>query len=423
MFKQLRNKFLILNLVIITVMIIAAFTSIFMITLTYVQNDIDMELHKIGEFYGKLKQAQSATPENIISVDFDSFVPHPERSISFTLFTDDEWTIQSIISIFVIDDSFYETAKKAAIDDGKNTGTFQSENYYWAYLITPNTNGYKMIFLDITPQQTILMNLIYTFLLVGSIMFIFIFLISRYFANKAIEPIQESFEKQKQFISDASHELKTPLSVIHTNVDVLLSNPEETIESQSKWLHYIQWETQRMSKLTKDLLYLTQMDYSEVKMIYSDCNVSQIVEKVLLTMEAVIFEKNIEFEDKIDTPLFTYGNPQQLSQVVMILLDNAVKYTNSLGKISVLLKGSHNTITFKITNTGDGIPEESLDRIFHRFYRRDKSRWRKEGGYGLGLAIAKAIIEQHGGKIFAKSVQQVSTTFQFELPRKNIESI
>ncbi|WHH57873.1 HAMP domain-containing sensor histidine kinase [Petroclostridium sp. X23] len=420
MFIKLRNKFLILNLVIISVMMIMAFSSIYLITYNDVRKDIDMELHKISDFYHKsnksLKEPRDDFDKNGPPSDFDDLQPPRERSVAFTLITDSQWNITTISSIFDMNDEFYQTAKKAMLSKGMNSGNLKLDGNDWAFMITPHFDGYRIVFLDITSQQSILTNLIYTFLVVAAVMLIIIFFISRFFANRSIQPIKEAFDRQKQFVADASHELKTPLSVINTNVDVLLSNGEENINSQSKWLHYIKSEAERMTKLTNDLLYLTQLDYSDIKMIFADFNLSEIVENVILTMEAIIFESNISLDYEIQPNLMTHGNSEQIKQVVMILLDNAIKYTNHKGLINISLKKHFNAIVLSVTNTGEGISEEHIDRIFDRFYRTDKSRARKSGRYGLGLAIAKTIVEQHGGKITAKSVLNQSTTFSVELP-------
>lgn len=227
--------------------------------------------------------------------------------------------------------------------------------------------------------------------------------------------MKEAFDKQKQFIADASHELKTPLTIINTNADVLLSNSDDTIHNQSKWLHYIKSETERMTSLTNDLLYLTEMDDSRSTMIYSKFNLSEAVENIILTMEAIIFEKRISLEYDIEPNLTVMGNSEQIKQVIMILLDNAVKYTNSKGSVTLSLKKQHNDMVLSVTNTGEGIAPEHLARIFDRFYRTNASRARKQGGYGLGLAIAKSIVEQHKGKIYAKSTVGESTTFYVHL--------
>lgn len=411
MFKELRNKFLILNLVTISIMMMIAFSSIYLITYNNVHKDIDMELHKISDFNQRPQENPKEPKPN-----FDSSQHPQDRSLSFTLITDNEGNIESSFSIFTMDDTFYESAKKMALSKNNVVGEFKLDSNHWSYIIQPYPSGHKIVFLDVTSQQGILTNLIYTFLIVAFITLIFIFFISRFFANKSIEPIKKAFDKQKQFIADASHELKTPLAVISTNVDVLLGNGEDTINTQSKWLHYIKSEVERMSKLTNDLLYLTQIDYSDIKMIFSDFNLSDAVENVLLTMEAVIFENNISLQYSIEPNLKTFGNSEQIKQVAMILLDNALKYTNDKGSVNVVLKKYQNTILFSVTNTGTGIPEESMDKIFDRFYRIDKSRSKNTVGYGLGLAIAKAIVEQHKGKIAVKSIPGESTTFSVELP-------
>lgn len=404
MFKQLRNKFLILNLVTISVMMLMAFTAIYLMTYNNVRRDIDMELRKISEPIHRPNEIPKQGPPL-------------ERSLSFTLTTDSSGDITSSFSIFDMDKEFYEAAKEEALSQNKDTGNFKMEGYYWTFMKRPSPEGYRIVFLDITSRQAILTNLIYTFLIAALAMIIVIFFISRSFANRSIKPIKEAFDKQKQFIADASHELKTPLAVINTNVDVLLSNGEDNINSQSKWLYYIKSEVERMSKLTNDLLYLARLDRSDAKMLFSVIDMSETVQDVILTMEAVIYENNIALNYEIEPGLKTYGNSEQIKQVVMILLDNALKYTDSKGNIDVNLKQNNNSVVLSVANTGEGIPDEYVDKIFDRFYRIDKSRSRKSGGYGLGLSIARAIVEQHEGRIWAKSILNEKTTFSVELPR------
>ncbi|MPM36368.1 Adaptive-response sensory-kinase SasA [bioreactor metagenome] len=411
MFKELRNKFLMLNLIIITVTMIIAFSTIYLITYNDVKRDIDLELHKISDMNKKQKDNMKEPIPN-----FNSMEPPKDRSLSFTIILDNQGKTLSTLSIFDMEEEFYEKAKEKALSSTIDKGKFKLEDNHWAFLKISYMDGYRLVFLDITRQEAILTNLILTFLAVALLMLVVIFFISRFFANKAIAPISEAFEKQKQFIGDASHELKTPLAVINTNVDVLLSNGEDSINSQKKWLNYIKSEVERMSKLTNDLLYLTQMDYSDIKMIFSNFNLSETVENVILTMEAVIFENNIVFNYNIDENLIVHGNNEQIKQVIMILLDNALKYTELNGNIDLSLKRVNGNAVLSITNTGQGISEVHLTRIFDRFYRIDKSRERKSGGYGLGLSIAKAILEQHDGKIYAKSIMNQSTTFTVELP-------
>lgn len=411
MFKKLRNKFLIINLVTISVLMIIAFSSIYLITYNNVHKSIDMDLHRISDFNQKPKESPKEPKQNFDNTKFPQ-----DRSISFNLTTDKQGTLKDSFSIFDMEKDFYENAKKIALSKNSAMGEFNLEGYHWAYITSVYEDGYKITFLDITSEQGILTSLIYTFLLVALVMLIFIFFISKYFANKSIEPIKNAFDKQKQFISDASHELKTPLAVINTNVDVLLTNGEYNINGASKWLYYIKSEIERMTKLTNDLLYLTQIDHSDISMIFTEFNLSEAAENVVLTMESVIYENNISLQYDIDPNMKVCGNSEQLKQVVMILLDNALKYTIPKGFVNVTLKKYQSNIRLSVTNSGEGIPDEYIDKIFDRFYRLDKSRSRNNGGYGLGLAIAKAIVIEHKGKLSAESVLNESTTFIMEVP-------
>ncbi|NQX61706.1 sensor histidine kinase [Paenibacillus qinlingensis] len=421
MFNKLRNRFLIVNLVIISCIMVLSFATIYFITYQNVKADIDMELHGVANFNlkpdgkkGNMKLGPDGGHHPQEPQGYND--SPPERSVSFVLQADSQWNITSTNSRFDMDTVFYETAIKEASLGRSDIGQFTLDGNQWAYMVQKNDTGYSVVYLDVTAQKTILTNLVYTFSLVGLVMLIVIFFTSRYFANRSIAPVREAFQKQKQFIADASHELKTPLAVINTNADVLLANSEDTIESQSKWLHRIKSETERMKTLTNDLLYLTEMDDTRAGILYSEFNVSESVESVLLTMEAVVFEKDITLDYEIQPDLTLHGNSEQIKQVVMILMDNAIKYTPPKGAITLSFKKHHSDTLLTVTNTGEGISPEHVERIFDRFYRADTSRSRKHGGYGLGLAIAKSIVEQHKGKIHAKSVQQETTSFYVQLP-------
>jgi len=419
MFKKLRNRFLVLNLVIITVMMLVAFAAIYTITYQNVRRDIDMDLGRVADAYQK-PNGSRGNPHPGGGRMPDGFagkpIPPAERSVSFSLRTDEQWNVTETDSRFDMDEDFYAQAVRKASSRGPGKGQFDLDGTRWAYEAQKQADGYSIVFLDVTAQQKILTNLIYTFLAVALAMLIVIYFTSRFFANRSIAPVKEAFEKQKRFIADASHELKTPLAVINTNADVLLANSDDAIRDQAKWLHHIKSETERMKTLTNDLLYLTEMDDSRAGMLFSNVDASEAVESVVLTMEAVVFEKNLELGYEIEPGLFVRGNAEQLKQVVMILLDNAVKYAKPPGKIDLSLKRRHHEIVLKATNTGEGIPAEHLERIFDRFYRVDPSRSRKHGGYGLGLAIAKSIAEQHKGRIYAKSVPNETTSFYVHLP-------
>ncbi|WP_433748771.1 sensor histidine kinase [Paenibacillus amylolyticus] len=451
MFKKLRNRFLIVNLVSISIMMLVAFATIYTITYQNVQRETNMELFKVSDFYhspynsskmprgegggmgtgsgsgastGASGSSSDSLPSNAMSGNNegpggDPNAP-PARSVSFMIKTDDQWKIKETHSRFDMEDTFYTEAlqkvdQNKVGDSERQTGQFALDGTNWAYVVDPSGDGHMIVFIDVTAQQGILTNLIYTFAVVGLIMLIVIYFLSRYFANRSIAPVREAFEKQKQFIGDASHELKTPLAIINTNADVLLANQEDTIANQAKWLHYIKSETERMTGLTNDLLYLTQMDDSRSTMIHAKFNMSDAVESIILPMEAVIFEKNISLDYNIEPNLTVHGNSEQIKQVILILLDNAVKYSGPKGSVNVTLQKQNNDVMLAVSNTGEGIAPEHLDRIFDRFYRTDSSRARTHGGHGLGLAIARSIVDQHKGEIYARSVVGEGATFYVRL--------
>ena len=267
--------------------------------------------------------------------------------------------------------------------------------------------------------DNMLFQLLKTLVLIGFISLIVLLFISIYLTNKSIVPIKETFEKQKQFIADASHELKTPLAIIKTNTSLVLSHPYDTIKNQSKWINYINLQTDRMSELISEMLSLAKMDAAENKLPLSPINISTIVESMILMFDAVIYENNIELETNISKNLFINGDKESLKKLFSIIMDNAIKHTNKNGNITVSLFSDKNKVKMIIRNTGEGIAPEHLERIFERFYRVDSSRDRETGGYGLGLSIASSIVKQHKGKIYAKSNIGEFTSFIVEIPQQS----
>ena len=407
MFVKLRNQFLIISMITTFVVLFIAFSSIYLITCQKLKSDIRAELQKVYHFYQKSSQNKKAFQE-------DPTLLHSEpqgHSSSFEIKTNSKWHIIETRSKFDFNNEFFQHVTNEIASRGVTQGSLDFNESRWAYVVYKKESNYLIYSVDVTNQLRIVNTLIYSFIFVGFIILVIIFFTNRFFANRYIAPVKEAFTKQKQFIADASHELKTPLAIISTNTDVLLDNGEDTISNQSKWIHHIQEETSRMKELTNNLLYLTEIDHTQTQMLYVPFNLSETVESVILTMEAIIFEKNISLHYEIEPNLNIQGNEEQIKQVIMILLDNAIKYNHLMGSLVLRLRKQNSDVVLSVQNTGDGISSEHLDKIFDRFYRTDSSRSRKLGGYGLGLAIAKSIIEQHKGKIYAKSTLNETTTF------------
>lgn len=256
-------------------------------------------------------------------------------------------------------------------------------------------DGKKMILLIEDENTANRIKMIYiTSCIIIILAIIITYIIAKKISNLIVKPVEETIEKQKQFISDASHELKTPLAVIEANVGVL-----ENEVGTSKWMNYIQNEISSMDKLINKLLFLAKVenrkDVSEKEIF----NISEEVDIVCAMFESMTYEKNIKLESNIEKNIKFDGNKEDIKQVLSIIIENAITHTKNNGKTIVELKKEKNNIIIEIKNEGDPIPEEEYIKIFERFYMVDKSRNRKEKHYGLGLAIAKSIVEQYNGKI------------------------
>ena len=242
------------------------------------------------------------------------------------------------------------------------------------------------------------------------------FLFSLFLARIALRPVEDSWKKQKQFVADASHELKTPLSVILANTDILASHKEETVESQMKWVENTRAEAVRMAELVNQLLFLAKND-DGLKVQMQDVNFSNCVEGIVLGYDAVFYEKKHKFSYEVTPDVWVVGNEGQLKQLVTILLDNASKYSKGEGNITLRLQNNGKHCTLTVANDSEQLSEEQLSHLFDRFYTVDNSRNKNNGGNGLGLNIAQVICQTHNGSIRV-SCENGRTAFEVTLPLK-----
>lgn len=268
-------------------------------------------------------------------------------------------------------------------------GNLYFDNY--SYSFSKNRNS--LIIIDNTTIKEKLFETLKTSILIFIISEIIIIIVSRNLTKWIIKPVEESFNKQKQFVEDASHELKTPLSVIIASSEALENEPKE-----EKWLRNIKSESERMNNLISNLLDMAKSESINTEQ-YSNQNLSKLIEMDVLTFESLVYEKNIKLEYKIEKDIFFKCNSSQINQLIGILMDNAIKHSFLNGEIKVNLKKIKNSIILTVVNKGNEIPKNEQEKIFERFYRVDDSRNRNENRYGLGLAIAKNIVTNHNGKI------------------------
>lgn len=274
------------------------------------------------------------------------------------------------------------------INGNKDTGTEENLAFY-----KTDKGGYLLVtFMDNTVVNQNAMTLFRYTLIFGGLALILFFLLSIFIARKIVNPLEDSYQKQKQFISDAGHELKTPVSVVSVNAELL---SREIGDNQ--WLSNIQHENERMGMLVGQLLELTRVENMKPQMEHVDF--SHLTAGEALPFESVAFEKGLALNSNIETGICVEGNITELRQLVSILLDNAIRHSKDSGEVSLNLRREHSFAILSVINKGDEIPVEQRQKIFERFYRLDTARNGEDNHYGLGLAIAKAIASSHKGRI------------------------
>ena len=257
----------------------------------------------------------------------------------------------------------------------------------------------------------------YFLLMLALVALILAGILGYYLSGCVIRPMQNAYEKQRQFTADASHELRTPLSVIMSSADLLYNDPSIESPFLKQVIADVKDEVKKMSKLVGDLLVIARNDNNAEKLNLQDFDLSGSLQQVVRNMQPVAEKKHIEIQDNVPEGIFCHGDEQKIKQLILILVDNAVKYTPENGCIKVsaqILKNKK--IRFSVADNGIGLNEEDKAKIFERFYRVDKARSRAMGGSGLGLAIAKDIIDGHKGFIYVESQLGKGTTFTVELP-------
>lgn len=294
------------------------------------------------------------------------------RNAATTVYTDDE------LEAFALD----------VYKDGGDYGRKNNLAYYNA-----EKNGYTLVtFMDNTVVNENALTLFRYTLIFGGAALVLFFFLSLFLARKIVKPLEESYNKQKQFISDAGHELKTPVAVVSANAELLSRELGD-----NRWLANIQYENERMGMLVTQLLELARTENVEPQKEHLDF--SRLVEGEALPFESVAFEKGLTLSSNIAPEINVEGNSTQLRQLVSILIDNAVRHSEAAGEVYLNLSAEHGSARLSVINKGEEIPKEEREKIFERFYRMDTVRNGEDKHYGLGLAIAKAIVISHKGSI------------------------
>lgn len=291
----------------------------------------------------------------------------------------------------VLSDEELQSLAQSVLDESSSDGVINGLIYY-----KTNKGGYTLVaFMDNTIIRGSMGTLFRYTLIFGGAAIVLLFFVAVYLAKRIVSPLEESYEKQKQFISDAGHELKTPVSVVSANAELL---SREIGENQ--WLDNIRYENERMGSLVGQLLELARTE--NVKPQTEELDLSRLVAGGTLAFESVAFEHGQRLNTEIKDNVTVVGDADRLAQLVSILVDNAIRYGKDGGEVLVRLTQTKNAAVLSVVNDGDPIPKETAERLFERFYRADEARSSEEKHYGLGLAIAKAIVSSHKGKLELK---------------------
>lgn len=408
MIKKLQRKFIMITMGSLLLVMVLLIGSINAINLYRMDQRINGALRILSENDGKFPKFDKDNPQKN-DKHFD-FHMNEETAFQTRYFVVEVSTDGSMVDfdgshIAAISAEDAKEYADSVLDSGEERGY---EGYY-KYAIMELDSGYKLIFIDCRTQIDTAIEFLFTTLAVAVITLVLMFILVSIFSKRAIKPIIESMEKQKQFITDAGHEIKTPLAIISANTDVL-----QLTGSDNEWVSSIRHQTSRLAKLVNNLLMLSKMDESKVELVFSDFNLSETVSEMADSFESIAEMKNKVFQKEIQGNIKYHGDESGIHQLVSILIDNAMKYSNENGTIKISLSAAKKGIKLEVYNTTDELDQstiENLDRLFDRFYRADSSRSRETGGYGIGLSIAKSIVEAHHGKLSVKSDDGKSISF------------
>lgn len=335
-----------------------------------------------------------------------------EESRFFTVEVGEDGSVKQINvdRISAVKDAEAEKYAEEAIASGDENG-FVNE---FRYSVINDGSTKRVTFLDCGRVLESFRSFLRASIIMSLAGLALVFAAITFFAGRIIKPVAESYEKQKRFITDAGHEIKTPLAIIKANLDVIKMDPDSTEES----LQDIDEQVDRLAGLTNDLVYLSRMEEAEDSLVMSDVPLSDIVNETASSFEALAKERGKMIELDVEPLLSINGSTKEIEKLVSILLENAVKYSDESEPIKVSLKKDGKNCTLEVSNrTTEEVSSESLAHVFERFYRTDESRNSATGGHGIGLSMASAIVNAHKGKISARTTDGHDFTVSAVLPQ------
>ena len=396
MIKKLRIKFVVINMTMITVMLCVIFGLVYHFTRNNLETESIGMMKSIASEPFQLGRPDAQSPELRLPYFTIQLGPRGELVSTGGGFYD------------LSDKEFLKDLIEESVGSRKETGIVEEHNLRYCRVSTPM--GTVLVFSDMSSENSTLSNLVRTSVIIGLFSFLVFLGISIVLSRWAVKPVEAAWLQQKQFVADASHELKTPLTVIMTNAE-LLQNGDYEEQERSGFAQGILTMSRQMKMLVENMLELAKSDAEQTKQQTGTVDLSKMVSDTAISFEGVFVEKGLSLESTVEPDISVHGCEQALQQVVDILLDNAQKYSSPGGRTAVyLFSCGQGRCRLKVSNPGAEILPEELKKIFQRFYRMDKARSR-DGSFGLGLSIAESIVTQHKGKIWAESKDGMNSFF------------
>lgn len=418
MIAKLRKKFIFVIMLCVMSTISIALGSLFVINyISYkrnVNNFLERELDMYSGFREERLPDKNRREDNdIFSFNmFDDKPMHFLPSVCITLDYSGS-VIESKINYLELGDEDIDKLANTIVTSKQKRGSVSS--FGLEYLSITEDNYTYIVAADNSFESGNIRNLFILCIISFMISFFVFFAISVLLSTWILKPVEKSWQQQNRFVSDASHELRTPITVILANLNILSSKKDDLIKTQYQWIDNTKEEANRMKQLVDELLFLARSDDRQNKLVFSKIDLSELLLSRMLSFEALAFEKGIRLDYDIADGLYIIGHEGNVKQLISILLDNAMKYCGDKGSVYLKAFSLKDRTYVLVKNSGDPIDAEDLKHIFERFYRTDKSRVRTEGGYGLGLAIAQTIVDSMHGKISVLSDKENGTVFKLEL--------
>jgi len=409
MIQKLRRKFVAICMLLVTAILAVVFLSVFFSMRQNIETISRQVLHQVAQesAFG-MDTGGIRRPKLGIEIDGDR--------VLLPYFTLEIWGSRAYVTggtyANLEDTKALDSILQACLAENETEGVLK--DYRMRYLRQDKGLYQKLTFVDTSMESAMLRNMMGPYLLTALVALALLFGVSVLLSRWAVRPVEKAWRQQRQFLSDASHELKTPLTVILSNAELLEAAPLET--RPERWVDNIHTEAVQMKTLVEEMLTLARADDSSHPTERSPLSLSELAAGCALTFESVAFEAGKPLEFELAEGVTVWGNHDQLRRLISILLDNAIKYGAEGAPVRMTLQRGDRQAVLTVSNTGDPIPPEHLPHLFERFYRVDASRG-ETAGFGLGLAIAKSITEEHKASLWAES-DAISTRFIFTIPIK-----